>query len=128
MARVGIGEYEKSLQAPSPEPLTDLPEITIDHVMPQIRSGDWTSAISAEDHERLIHTWGNLVPLSNKANSLKGNKGFNFAKELLQKETKFLSARAVLEKTDWTASKIEERGRALAKWATTRWPNFESDS
>ena len=128
IAKFVIGQYEKSLQATSPDPLTDLPEITIDHVMPQDRSGGWSSTVSAEDHERLQHTWGNLVPLSNKANSLKGNKGFSFAKELLEKETKFLSARAVLEETTWTASKIEERGRALAKWATKRWPNFESDS
>lgn len=121
IVRFVIGEYEKSLQAPSPDPLGDLPEITIDHVMPQDHSGDWASDVSAEDHERLVHTWGNLVPLSNTSNSLKGNKGFSFAKKLLEKETKFLSAREVLEQTTWTASKIEERGRALAEWATTRW-------
>ena len=118
-----IEQYEISLQGNSVDPLRFLPEITIDHVMPQARIGEWQSVLSEADHDRLVDTWGNLVPLSSKANSAKGAKSFAQAHELLSRETKFASTLNLLQQhSQWGVPEIEARNQLLAKWAIARWP------
>ena len=123
VGRFIIEQYEEHLQDKSLEPLKSLPDITIDHVMPQSRTGEWKTIISEEDHERLVDTWGNLVPLSSKANSVKNAKSYEQAKCILSEETKFNSTKRVLAEHDtWGVNEIEKRNLELASWAISRWP------
>jgi hypothetical protein len=117
-----LEEYEKSLQENQIESLRVLPVMTIDHVMPQERSGEWASIVSEEVHERLKHTWGNLVPLSQAANSSKNNKGWEDTKALLAGETKFETVKEVLKCEVWDETSIHSRSESLSNWAIGRWP------
>ncbi|MYC24716.1 MAG: DUF262 domain-containing protein [Gammaproteobacteria bacterium] len=120
-----LTEYEWHLQHQTREPAATLPDVTVDHIMPQHRSGDWRQVISAEEHEKLVHVWGNLVPLSKPLNSLKGSKNFAEASSFLVEETQFRSVKEVHGRYDkWEASTIRKRTKDLANWAIGRWPNF----
>ncbi len=120
-----LAEYEWHLQAKSAEPAVALPEITIDHVMPQSRSEGWKQVISAEEHDKLVHVWGNLVPLSQPLNSLKNARNFEETAEILAEESQFRSVREVYANfSKWDASSIRRRTEELTAWAIERWPSF----
>lgn len=117
-----ISEYEISVQNEGIEPLKYLPDMTIDHVMPQYRNGTWLANVSEEEHAALVNTWGNLVPISQKSNSTKGAKSFEETKQLLANETKFVSAKRLLEENEtWNASDIQRRNFELSHWAISFW-------
>jgi hypothetical protein len=118
-----LAEYERSLQGNQVESFRVLPVMTIDHVMPQDRSDAWTSVISEDAHERLKHTWGNLVPLSQGANSSKKSKGWRDTKDLLTGETKFETVKEILKHDVWDEESICTRSKSLSKWAIGRWPD-----
>lgn len=121
-----LAEYEWNLQAKSKEPAASLPEITVDHIMPQSRSNDWRQVVSAEEHEELVHVWGNLVPLSMPLNNLKGSKDFAEAAHILVGETQFRSVAEIHTRfSRWDAEAIRTRTEELAEWALCRWPSFE---
>jgi hypothetical protein len=116
-------EYERDMS--TVDVLQVLPPITIDHVMPQSHKGDWAEAVSKTDFDRLVDTWGNLVPLSGPANSAKNSKSWSEARKLLESETVFSSTKQVYMHHDvWDATAIEVRSMAIASWALDRWPSF----
>lgn len=118
-----IAEYEREVS--TGDVISTLPPMTIDHLMPQAHKGDWLSTVSPADFDRLVNTWGNLVPLSSGANSTKGAKGWDEARALLQTETVYSSTKQVYTHHDsWNAATIEARSDKIALWAFERWPHF----
>lgn len=122
--KYAMAEYERELQ--TVDVMAELPNITVDHLLPQSHKGTWAKVVSKDDFERLVDTWGNLVPLSGPANSAKNAKSWEEARKLLQSETVFSSTKQVYtHNEEWNASTIEARSQAIAAWATERWPSFE---
>ncbi|MHA7280524.1 DUF262 domain-containing protein [Arthrobacter sp. MDT2-2] len=118
-----ILEYERAFT--SGDILETFPPVTVDHLMPQNHTDDWKKVVSAEDHKRLINTWGNLVPLSPGANSTKGCKSWAEARNLLQSETVFSTTKQVyMHRESWDADAIEHRSKEIKAWALERWPYF----
>lgn len=118
-----LASYEIYLQKSSISQLRYLPEITTDHILPQGLGGEWKEIITQEEHGEIVHLWGNLVPLSTPENSAKNAKSFSEAREILENETSFKSTKEVLKNfKSWNGGAVEKRGKALAKWAVTRWP------
>ncbi len=116
-----LEEYERSFTRG--DILISFPPITVDHVMPQSRIDEWLNVVSVEDHERYLHTWANLVPLSTKANSEKGAKSWVEVKQRLQNETVFSTTKALISSNDeWGIDEIEKRAESLGEWAVKRWP------
>lgn len=114
-------EYERSFK--KGDPLPDTADITADHIMPQTRQGEWKQTISEEDHESLLHTWANLVPMSAKANAEKGTSSWAESKEMYKGGSNFKSTKEVaLANENWTTKEICARGEKLMQWALTRWP------
>jgi hypothetical protein len=116
-------EYERDFT--SGDVLETFPQVTVDHLMPQNHTDHWKKEISAEDHKRLLNTWGNLVPLSPDANSTKGCKSWSEARKLLQSETVFSTTKQVyMHHENWNAGTIERRSKKIEAWALERWPYF----
>lgn len=69
-----IREYEHGLDGGDllPEDVA----FSLDHVIPNEITSEWLEEISQEDHLQLRHVWGNLVPLTIKANSEKARKNW----------------------------------------------------
>ena len=117
-----LREYEKSLWEGQYEAFKELPHGTIDHVMPQNLPDQWETEISDDDHAKYKDTWGNLVLLTKKLNSSKGNRTFEDAKALLKKHTIFKSTQEILEYDTWGIEQIQKRSEKIAEWAVNRWP------
>lgn len=123
ICRYVLAEYERSVSIV--DVMKELPEITVDHVMPQSQKGAWLETVSKENFDRLVNTWGNLVPLSPGANSTKGAMAWEDARRLLSTETVFSSTKHVYTHYDeWNAETIEARSENIAIWALDRWPYF----
>lgn len=98
----------------------------VDHIAPQSLKGDWAPLFASPDAEALLDTWGNLVPLSKKANTTKNARSWEDARKFLRLDTIYKSTRMIYEDHDhWDADTIVARNRELADWAITRWPFYE---
>ncbi|WP_104116822.1 DUF262 domain-containing protein [Arthrobacter sp. B1805] len=118
-----LAEYERS--STRGDIMVRLPDITIDHLMPQDYAGSWTEAFTREEHDMLANTWANLVPLSQPANSSKNNRDWSAVRDHLRVETVFSTTKRVYaENDDWTPEALYARAVELEAWALARWPYF----
>lgn len=112
-----LREHEASLSA---ETASDI--FQVEHVAPQSATDAWREKMG-EPYDRLIHTWGNLVPISGKMNPAIGQKAYALKRPELAKSM-FANARDIAETCeDWTAESLAARNQAIADWACTRWPH-----
>jgi hypothetical protein len=110
-----LKEYELSLEGESPSD-----GFVVEHVAPQTLTDAWRQVLAEPDHP-LVHTWGNLIPLTDRMNPSVGQKPFG-QKKLAFQDSIFASARQVAGSfTDWNASAIRSRNQTIAEWAISRW-------
>ncbi|MBQ7576819.1 MAG: DUF262 domain-containing protein [Synergistaceae bacterium] len=92
-------------------------DMTIEHIMPQNLSPEWRRVISSEDHDKFLHTLGNLTITG--YNSELSNKSFAEKIKLLTSEdnpTKAVKLNSdVTNKSSWTVNEIKSRAERLAK-------------
>ena len=110
-------EYEKSLGSDIPEN-----EYWIEHVMPQTLNKEWKKVITNEEHQNVLHTWGNLIPLTAEMNRGLSQSEFKLKREEFKKHSVFASARKLASDYDtWNKEQILNRSKIIADWAITRW-------
>lgn len=119
-----LAEYERAFTRS--DIMRDLPEMTVDHILPQDYSGEWAMRFTALEHKELVNTWANLVPLSQPANSSKSNRDWSAVRDHLRVETVFSTTKRIYtDYEDWTPESVLNRSEELKKWALNRWPYFE---
>lgn len=112
-----LQQYNASLGGEIP---SDTPHI--EHVLPQKLSQEWKADFSAEQHTELVHTAGNLVPVTSALNLTLSRKKFSEKKLLIEENSMFKSARQLTKGYSvWTPETIVERSTMLGKWAVKRW-------
>lgn len=108
--------------------LVDPTNLTIEHVLPQSLSGAARDAFASGlpegsdvvyEHERLVHTIGNLT-LSGY-NSELSNRPFNEKRTMLA-ESGLRMNQAIAGHDAWGATEIDERGSTLAERIIELWP------
>lgn len=114
VAAFAIREYELSLDDECPSDLHQ-----VEHIAPQKMTDDWAKMIP-EDYDKIIHTWGNLVPISSEMNPSASAKPFSDKKTAYAK-SKFSSVRKLSELPKWDAEAISNRSALIADWAVKRW-------
>ena len=93
--------------------------LTIEHIMPQILSVDW-SHIKPEEHEIYVHTLGNLSVTG--YNSELYNKSFSEKKKIISDNSKAVILNIdVLDKESWTIADIQVRARRLSSIVMKRY-------
>lgn len=86
--------------------------LTIEHIMPQTLSADW-SHIRPEEHEEYLHTLGNLSVTG--YNSELSNKSFAEKQEIIRENSKAVILNSdVLDKESWSVADIQARAKRLA--------------
>lgn len=115
IAKYAIREYEHALRGETPSD-----DHQIEHIAPQTPTAEWKAKIG-DRYDELVHTWGNLIPLTPSMNPSAGNSGFGKKREGYRNSI-FASAREVGTATDWLAEDILARSSRIAEWALTRWP------
>lgn len=97
--------------------------ITIDHIMPQRRQGSWADEFTAAEHEKWLHTFANLVPLTGRANGIKSTRSFSEAQNILRNQTPFASTVKIYsDYSRWNVQALEHRTEQIIEWAVERWP------
>lgn len=71
--------------------------------------------------DALIHALGNLTLVTVSANSVASNSAFDLKRTWLKDSLLALNL-AILEKSSWNESTIQERGASLADLAISIWP------
>lgn len=86
--------------------------LTIEHIMPQTLSADW-SYITPEEHEEYLHTLGNLSVTG--YNSELSNKSFKEKQEIIRENSKAVVLNEdILDKETWDIDSIKARGKRLS--------------
>lgn len=115
IAKYAIREYELSLDGETPED-----DHQIEHVAPQSPGEDWRAQVG-KNYDELVHTWGNLLPLTPVMNPAAGNSSFAKKRERYANSI-FASARAVAKLPVWDEASIRHRSTQISQWALQRWP------
>lgn len=115
IAGYAIREFEVSLKGETPSD-----KHQIEHIAPQTATDGWKAAIP-EGYEKLVHTWGNLLPLTPTMNPSAGQSEFSVKREAYENSI-FASARQVAKAKNWDAETIKRRSKEIADWAIVRWP------
>ena len=93
--------------------------LTIEHIMPQTLSADW-SHIRPEEHEEYLHTLGNLSVTG--YNSELSNKSFAEKQDIIRENSKSVILNSdVLDKESWNITTIQARAKRLAGIVMTRY-------
>ncbi|MGW9684303.1 DUF262 domain-containing protein [Flagellimonas sp. 2504JD1-5] len=117
ICKYALLEYEASLGSDIPEN-----DFWIEHVMPQSLTKEWKEVITPEDHQNVLHTWGNLVPLTKEMNKGVSRSVFDKKKVQFEKHSVFATARSIAKEFDeWNKEVIMERSKKISKWALKRW-------
>jgi hypothetical protein len=114
IAGYAIREYELGLDDECP---LDIPQI--EHIAPQKKPASW-SKTTQEEYDKIIHTWGNLVPISPEMNPSASAKEFSEKKASYVK-SKFPSVRHLTAVKEWDSAAIARRSKEIADWAVKRW-------
>ena len=113
-----IMEYEYSFKADRPSN-----PAWIEHVLPQKLTTEWKIYFSDQEHENLLHTWGNLIPLTAEMNKDISQSEYSIKKKFIESGSMFVSARSLVEQHHtWLPSDIAKRTESISEWAITRWP------
>lgn len=116
VAGYAIREYEVSLDDECPIDLSE-----IEHIAPQSMNNGWKVDIP-ENYEKIIHTWGNLVPISREMNPGVSSKSFKEKREYYLK-SRYSSVRRLASLEVWRTEDIKNRSKEIAEWAICRWPD-----
>ena len=107
-------------------------EYSIEHVMPQYIDSvpEWRDMLGQdweEVHRKWLHRLGNLTLTA--YNSTYSNRPFQEKKTVKGgfEQSAVRLNRFVAQRTNWTASELEERGRVLAHRALEIWPHHNAD-
>lgn len=93
--------------------------LTIEHIIPQTLSADW-SHIRPEEHEEYLHTLGNLSVTG--YNSELSNKSFAEKQDIIRENSKAVILNSdVLDKESWNVADIQARAKRLAGIVLTRY-------
>ena len=93
--------------------------LTIEHIMPQTLSADW-SHIRPEEHEEYLHTLGNLSVTG--YNSELSNKSFAEKQDIIRENSKAVILNSdVLDKESWNITTIQARAKRIAGIVMTRY-------
>jgi len=114
IAGYAVREYEVSLKGETPSD-----QHQIEHIAPQTPTAYWADAIP-KDYDDVVHTWGNLLPLTPTMNPAAGQGDFP-VKKTAYADSIFASARKISKAPAWNADVIRSRSAGIADWAVTRW-------
>ncbi len=103
------------------ETILNLPDFTIEHIMPQTLTPEWRSMLGPDEeqtHPRLLHTLGNLTLTVD--NSVLSNHPLKRKTDIYEKSKTAMNAE-IAKVENWSAAESEDRAHKLAQRAVGIW-------
>lgn len=98
-------------------------DFTVEHVLPQSLTADWLDWFSKEEHKALLHTIGNLVPLTKGQNGRIKDLDWIKKKSVIKGSNWKITQNAASART-WDKGQIQRRAKQFADWAVEEWPDI----
>jgi hypothetical protein len=98
-------------------------DFTVEHVLPQSLTADWLEWFSKEEHKALLHTIGNLVPLTKGQNGRIKDLDWAKKKSIIKGSNWKITQNAASART-WDKGQIQRRAKQFADWAVEEWPDI----
>ncbi|NWD66104.1 DUF262 domain-containing protein [Pseudomonas gingeri] len=99
-------------------------DFTVEHVLPQSLNAKWSTLFTKEEHKALLHTIGNLVPLTEGQNGrIKDQDWAN--KKVHIKGSNWKITQKVALARNWDKAQIQRRAKQFADWALKEWPDVK---
>ncbi|EKN48125.1 MULTISPECIES: DUF262 domain-containing protein [Pseudomonas syringae group] len=99
-------------------------DFTVEHVLPQNLTKEWALTFTKEEHKALLHTIGNLVPLTKGQNGRVKDQDWISKKSFIKGSNWKITQTAAAVKS-WDKSQILKRAKAFASWAVEEWPDVQ---
>ena len=99
-------------------------DFTIEHVLPQRLNFYWSDLFTKEEHKALLHTIGNLVPLTKVQNGTIKDQDWATKKKYIKGSNWKIAQKAAGVK-NWNKSQIEGRSKQFAEWALGEWADIQ---
>jgi hypothetical protein len=115
-AVANVEQPEKELEVVENERI-----VTLEHIMPTTRSGEWQGAAADEgEYRRYVYRLGNLTLIEREANKEAGNAPFGQKKDAFSKSD-ITVTQNLCDYDKWGVEEIAERQRKLASSAVKAW-------
>lgn len=124
MLRYILQEYERDFTKKHKYDLTPI-VATIEHIVPQHLSAEWSKMFSISEHKRLVGLIGNLAALSATQNKSLQDQPWTEKRKRF-KGSDFKTTQILARENQWNPEAILDRTRNLTKWIISRWPPLES--
>jgi len=115
-----LQQHEDGENQPEYVPNDDQGEITLEHVLPQSTSPNW-SGIAEDIHDAWARRLGNMALMKKAQNELAGDEGIKIKGKVMASSKFSLTAEFKGMKL-WSTKEITERQERLAKIAVKTWP------
>lgn len=99
-------------------------DFTVEHVLPQSLTAEWSLLFTKEEHKALLHTIGNLVPLTKGQNGRVKDQDWAKKKAHFKGSNWKITQKAAQAKT-WDKAQILRRAKDFADWALEEWPDVQ---
>lgn len=99
-------------------------DFTVEHVLPQSLTADWLDWFSKEEHKALLHTIGNLVPLTKGQNGRIKDLDWTQKKSVI-KGSNWKITQSAASARNWDKAQIHKRSKQFADWAVEEWPDIQ---
>lgn len=117
VAKYAVRQHELWTHGESPKD-----DFEIEHIFPRTPGSKW-HVPDADEFQRVVDSWGNLIPLTGAMNPGVSNSDFA-AKSSKYASAVFASAREIASRhNEWDCNSIRARSKEIAQWALTRWPH-----
>jgi len=116
VCQYALKEYEIANVGESPSD-----EFHIEHICPQTKTDYWEK-IFGDEHKKIVNTWANLIPITQRMNSQAGQGTFE-NKCIEYNSSIFSTTRSIArDYTTWTLKDLNVRREQILERALKRWP------
>ncbi|MGY2236394.1 DUF262 domain-containing protein [Pseudomonas gingeri] len=99
-------------------------DFTVEHVLPQSLNAKWAVSFTKEEHKALLHTIGNLVPLTEGQNGRIKDQDWASKKTHIRGSNWKITQRVALAR-NWDKAQIQRRAKQFSDWALQEWPDVK---
>ncbi|WP_339521918.1 DUF262 domain-containing protein [Pseudomonas sp. EL_65y_Pfl2_R96] len=99
-------------------------DFTVEHVLPQSLTAEWSIWFTRVEHKALLHTIGNLVPLTKGQNGRIKDQSWVKKKVHIKGSNWKITQKAATAK-NWDKAQIQRRSKQFADWALEEWPDVQ---
>ncbi|WP_375263078.1 HNH endonuclease family protein [Palleronia sp.] len=116
VVKYALAELEIAVQGETPQD-----DFHIEHILPQKPTDEWIE-VFGPDWESVVHTWANLLPLTETMNPQVSRAGYAQKREAFGGSIFSTTRNFAEEFAEWNPTALQARANGIVEFALSRWP------